>query len=657
MDAKEGTKGFNLKLLVLEDSRHDFELVKEQLIDAGYVLDLTHVDRESDFIASLREDKFDIILSDFNLPGFNAFEALRICNDICPEVPFVCISGSIGEEVATDLLKNGAVDYVLKDRPERLPYAVKRALDEAFEKQAYKKAVKALQESENRFKQVAENAKEWIWEVDNDGLFTYSSPVVRSIIGYTEEEIVGKKHFYDFYLPEEKEKLKTDVFEVISKGGIFNNFENHNVHKDGHVLMLTTSGSPIYDNDGQIVGYCGVDTDITERKKMMSELLQAKEKAEESDKLKTAFINNISHEIRTPLNGIIGFGQFLAEKDLSAEQRSHYFNLIQKSSNRLVNTVSDYIDMARIVSGTMEVNNKEFDLLQFMNEISQKTCSLCEEKNIDFKVFTPLAIDKLILNSDAEIIDKIFYILLENALKFTNHGCISCGFNVMNGFINFYVKDTGKGIAKDKLEKIFVMFSQEDTSNTRGYEGSGLGLTIASGLVKLLGGTISVVSEKGVGSTFSFTVPYKVSELKSNKLSTGQDLLTNSSRPLILIAEDDELNFLYIEAVIKMINCDYLHAKNGVEAVDICKQNDKITLVLMDIKMPVMNGMEATQIIHLFRPDLPVIATTAYAQTGDEYRFLSAGCNGYISKPIKKDKLLELIQKHIPNSLFANESC
>lgn len=657
MDAKDGTKGLNLKLLVLEDSRRDFELVKEQLIDAGYVLDLTHVEKESDFTASLKTDKFDIILSDFNLPGFDAFGALRIANDICPEVPFVCVSGSIGEEIATDLLKQGAVDYVLKDRPDRLPFAVKRALDEAFEKQAYKKAVKALQESENRFKQVAENAKEWIWEVDKNGLFAYSSPVVKSIIGYSEDEIVGKKYFYDFYVPEEREKLKTAVFKVMSEGGLLNNLENQNVHKDGHVLMLTTSGSPIYDNDGNIVGYCGVDTDITERAKMMSELLLAKEKAEESDKLKTAFINNISHEIRTPLNGIVGFGQFLAEEDLSAEQRSHYFKLIQKSSNRLVNTVSDYIDMARIVSGTMEVNYKEFDLLQFMNEISQKTCSLCEEKNIDFKVFTPMALDKLILNSDAEIIDKVFYIMLENALKFTNHGCISCGFNVMNGFINFYVKDTGKGIAKDKLERIFVMFSQEDTSNTRGYEGSGLGLTIASGLVKLLGGTINVVSEKGVGSTFSFTVPYKSSNVNSNISSVANGSNTNNLKPLILIVEDDDLNFLYIEAVIKMINCDYLHARNGVEAVEICKQNDQITLVLMDIKMPVMNGVEATQIIHLFRPELPIIATTAYAQTGDEYRFISAGCNGYITKPIKRDKLLELIEKHIPNSLFANESC
>ncbi len=657
MDAKNGTKGFNLKLLVLEDSRRDFELVKEQLIKAGYVLDLTHVEKESDFTASLKTDKFDIILSDFNLPGFDAFGALRIANDICPEVPFVCVSGSIGEEIATDLLKQGAVDYVLKDRPDRLPFAVKRALDEAFEKQAYKKAVKALQESENRFKQVAENAKEWIWEVDKNGLFAYSSPVVKSIIGYSEDEIVGKKYFYDFYVPEEREKLKTAVFKVMSEGGLLNNLENQNVHKDGHVLMLTTSGSPIYDNDGNIVGYCGVDTDITERAKMMSELLLAKEKAEESDKLKTAFINNISHEIRTPLNGIVGFGQFLAEEDLSAEQRSHYFKLIQKSSNRLVNTVSDYIDMARIVSGTMEVNYKEFDLLQFMNEISQKTCSLCEEKNIDFKVFTPMALDKLILNSDAEIIDKVFYIMLENALKFTNHGCISCGFNVMNGFINFYVKDTGKGIAKDKLEKIFIMFSQEDTSNTRGYEGSGLGLTIARGLVKLLGGAINVESEKGVGSTFSFTVPNKASDIKLNNSSVTNVSNTNNFKPFILIVEDDDLNFLYIEAVIKMINCDYLHARNGVEAVEICKQNDQITLVLMDIKMPVMNGVEATQIIHLFRPELPIIATTAYAQTGDEYRFISAGCNGYITKPIKRDKLLELIEKHIPNSLFANESC
>jgi CheY-like chemotaxis protein len=189
------------------------------------------------------------------------------------------------------------------------------------------------------------------------------------------------------------------------------------------------------------------------------------------------------------------------------------------------------------------------------------------------------------------------------------------------------------------------MFTQEETSNTRGYEGSGLGLTIARGLVKLLGGEIKVKSEKGKGSTFSFTVPYSIPSVDSIPSIPLIVESTKKEKLLVLVAEDEVSNYLYMEVLLKMIGCNFIHAINGVEAVEMCKQNKRIGLVLMDIKMPFMNGIEATQLIHEFRPELPVIATTANAQTGDEHRFLAAGCADYLAKPIKKDKLLALIQK------------
>jgi len=646
MNDKSDFSGIELKVLVLEDSLNDLELVHEQLTDSGYILDLTHVDNEVEFSSSLRENSYNIILSDFKLPGFDAFGALQISQDICPEVPFICISGSIGEETAIELLKLGAVDYVLKDRSERLPFAVKRALEEAKEKMAHKKVVKALQESEHRFKQVAEDAQEWIWEVDKDGLYTYASPVCQTLLGYSTDEIVGKRHFYDFFVPERREELMNGAFETIAKGEQFRHFENPNIHKNGHIIILTTSGSPIIDENGNIKGYRGVDSDITERKKIMEELVFAKEKAEESDKLKTAFINNISHEIRTPINSILGFGQFLAEADLSAELRKEYFGIIKKSSTRLTNTVSDYIDIARIVSGTIEVHKKEFSLRPLFNEIIENAQALCDEKMIGFEAVIPSEPIDITLNSDNEFIRKVLNILIDNALKFTKQGSIKCGFGISPGFLEFFVQDSGIGIPSEKLELIFNMFSQEDSSNTRGYEGSGLGLTIAQSLVKLLGGSIKVTSEKGKGSVFSFTVPYKTLDVPKSTFISKTLASQNVNNLYVLIAEDDESSYLYIEAIMKIVGCNYIHVTNGAEAVKKCKQNPEINLVLMDIKMPVMNGLEATQLIHEFRPELPVIATTAYAQTGDEYRFLSAGCNGYLSKPVKKEHLLLLLQKH-----------
>jgi PAS domain S-box-containing protein len=647
MIKKKEMENFELKVLILEDSLMDMELVSELLSDAGYILDLIHVEDEPGFISALKKCNYDIILSDFKLPGFDAFGALEISKKICPEIPFICVSGSIGEETAIELLKLGAVDYVLKDRLERLPFAVKRALDEAKAKTAHLKSIHDLQESETRFRQVAETAQEWIWEVDKNWRYTYASPVIQSLLGYSPEEVVGKKYFYDSIILEKKEELKNAVLEVFSQKVTFRNFENPNIHKNGHIVILSTSGSPIFDNDGNLSGYRGVDEDITERKRILKELVAAKEKAEESDKLKTAFLNNISHEIRTPLNSIMGFGQFLAESELTLDERIGYFNILQKSSNRLLNTVTDYMDMAMIVSGTMEVHKNEFHLQSYFKEIIEGTKQLCADKNIDFELHIPSEPIGLILNSDKEFIRKILIVFLDNALKFTKQGSISCGYRVTSDFLEFFVQDTGRGIDVDKIEIIFDMFTQEDISNTRGYEGSGLGLAIAKGLVKLLGGSISAISEKGKGSTFTFTVPYAVPTINikpSVEKKTGAPDIT---KLLLLIAEDEDSNYFYMEVIMKMIGCNYIHAINGAEAVEMCKQNKKINLVLMDIKMPVMNGLEATQLIHEFRPELPIIATTAYAQIGDEHRFLAAGCDGYLAKPVKKNNLLELLQKYI----------
>ncbi len=637
--------GTHLKVLILEDSPHDFELIQEQLIDAGYILDLTHVENEGGFTSALREDWYNIILSDFKLPGFDAFGALHIRNKICPEVPFICVSGSIGEETAIELLKMGAVDYVLKDRPERLPFAVRRAIREHKENQELKHAEEELKKSEQRLRDILFSTADWVWEVDKDGKYTYSSQKGHELFEAPLEDILGKTPF-DFMPKDEAIRVGPIFAQIVAQKAPIKDLENWNIGKDGQMICLLTNGLPILDDTGELIGYRGIDKNITDRKLAEQELINAKEKAEASDKLKTAFINNISHEIRTPLNAILGFGQFLAESELPKDQRMEYFSIVQKSSNRLINTVSDYMDMARIVSGTMEVYKNEFLLQPLFNETIQNTALLCAEKMIDFEAVIPQESDNLTVFSDSEFIRKILNILLDNALKFTKEGRIRCGYSIESGFLEFFVQDSGIGIAQDKLGIIFNMFMQEDASTTRGYEGSGLGLTIAQGLVKLIGGTIEATSEKSKGSAFKFAIPHKKPTLTGNQSITETKKSTDTKKQLVLIAEDEELNFVYMEVIMKTIGCNYLRALNGAEAVEICKQNNSISLVLMDIKMPVMNGIEATQLIHKFRPELPIIATTAYAQTGDEHRFLAAGCDGYLPKPARKADLLALLQKY-----------
>lgn len=273
------------KVLILEDSLQDMELMVAQLSVAGYQPEVTHAENKGQFIEALKNNQYDIILSDFKLPGFDAFGALEISQEFCNEVPFICVSGSIGEELAIGLLKKGAVDYVLKDRPERLPFAIKNALAEAKEKAARILSRLKLKESENRFRHVAETAREWIWEVDTNGMYTYSSPVMESLLGYTPDEVVGKKYFYDFFVPEIKEEMKQVAFEVFAKKEVFREFENTNVHKNGNLVIVSTSGSPIFDDAGNLTGYRGVDEDITERKKAEQALLAKMDELERFHKL------------------------------------------------------------------------------------------------------------------------------------------------------------------------------------------------------------------------------------------------------------------------------------------------------------------------------------------------------------------------------------
>lgn len=508
-----------------------------------------------------------------------------------------------------------------------------------------KKQEAKLFDSEFIFSKMFENGPFGMVLADKNTRFVKANPAFCSILGYNEDEIKNLT-FKDVTYPEDLIKDMPNMQKLNNKEIAVYKTDKRYIRKDGKMIWGSLTVSAAFDSEGHFLNDLGIVEDITERKKILEELLLAKEKAEESDNLKTAFINNISHEIRTPLNSILGFGQFLSEPDLSNEQRKEYFNIIQKSSNRLTNTISDYIDMARIVTGSIKAHKKEFPLRPLFNKIAVNAQNLCAEKMIDFEAVIPNEPNEIIVNSDQEFILKVFNILIDNALKFTRQGCIKCGFEIRPGFLEFFVKDSGIGIPSEKLEIIFNMFSQADPSTTSGFDGSGLGLTIAKNLVNLLGGFINVTSESGKGSVFTFAIPCQITELQQKAIVLKTSVPKEINNLLVLIAEDDETNFLYIEAVMKKIGCKYIHAANGAEAVEMCKQNSNINLVLMDIKMPVMNGLEATQLIHGFIPELPIIATTAYAQTSDEYRFLSAGCNGYLVKPVKRDSLLLLLKKY-----------
>jgi two-component system sensor histidine kinase/response regulator len=374
------------------------------------------------------------------------------------------------------------------------------------------------------------------------------------------------------------------------------------------------------------------------------ELLAAKEKAEASDRLKSSFINNISHEIRTPLNGILGFGQILAEEDLAESEKEMYLQMLNSSSLRLIDTVTNFLDIAMLTSGNQKVSKKEFNPGEVLQNVVQKYKDKCHEKSVSITLQKPSDHLAIKIFTDVELFGKIIHQLVDNAVKFTSQGSILTGFEMIGDEINFFVKDTGIGISEENKMHIFENFRQEDSNTTRGYEGSGLGLPIASKFIQLLDGKIWLESEKGKGSTFHFSLPTMGKATTINLQNIVHKHITGTKQT-ILIAEDDIINFYYFKALLLNELIEIIHAKNGIEAVQICQNHPEIELVLMDLKMPEMDGFEATRQIKLIRKDLPIIAITAYCESEDKRMALEAGCNEFITKPVKKEFFIKKLEE------------
>jgi len=371
----------------------------------------------------------------------------------------------------------------------------------------------------------------------------------------------------------------------------------------------------------------------------------AKVKAEESDKLKTAFLQNMSHEIRTPLNGILGFSSLLQDENIAKNEIKEFTAIIQQSGNRLLEIVNNVLDISKIETGQLTVKNSVFLINSIFSDLLTFFTPLADSKNVEL-FYHNLDDTKRLIYSDESKLNQIFTNLINNAIKFTTSGRIDYGYEIKEYEIQFYVKDTGIGIPEEYYEKIFDRFIQVDLKITRGYEGAGLGLSICKGLVELLGGNIWLESEVGKGTTFYFTIPLHDDFVNKNIEIKESDNQVKINHGTILIAEDDWTSFHYLGSLLKNSEVTILHAENGKKAVEFVEKMPDLRLVLMDIKMPIMNGIEATKLIKQIRPDLPIIAQTAYAFSSEKEEILSIGCNDYISKPISKEHLLKLIEKY-----------
>jgi len=391
-------------------------------------------------------------------------------------------------------------------------------------------------------------------------------------------------------------------------------------------------------------------------KKHVKALRLAMEKAEENDRLKSAFLANMSHEIRTPMNGILGFAEILKEPDLSGEEQQECISVIQKSGTRMLSIINDIICISKVEAGQMEIVVSETDINEQVEYIYTFFKPEVEDKGMRLIMKKGMPSQDAIIRTDREKLYAILTNLVKNAIKYSNTGTIEFGYRIVNRDmgrdkaclvstcpdLEFFVKDTGIGIPKDRQQAIFERFVQADVSDKMALQGAGLGLSISKAYVEMLGGNIWMESEPGKGSIFYFTIPFnnKQEDKEITKNDHPVEPKTNRIKQLkILIVEDDEASELLLSKAVERFGNAILKVRTGVEAVEVCLNNVDIDLVLLDLKMPDMNGYEAARRIRQFNKDVIIIAQTAFGLLGDKEKAIEAGCNDYISKPILTDEL------------------
>jgi len=399
-----------------------------------------------------------------------------------------------------------------------------------------------------------------------------------------------------------------------------------------------------------------LEKEIESHKKTFKELIEAKEKAEESDKLKTAFLANMSHEIRTPMNGIIGFTNLLKNHNLSGKEQDKYIDIIHASGKRLINLIEDLINISKIETGQMELTVSEFDLRDDIENIYNYYKSEADNKGLRISILYSSSVNSLNIKTDRDKFNSILSNLINNAIKYTEKGLIEIKCEKQNNNFEFYIKDTGIGIPIERQGAIFERFVQADISDIMAKQGAGLGLTITKAYVDMLGGKICMESGLNKGSVFHLTLPQDLKFEEKEYLTRTATILkkTGDKHKLkILIAEDDEVSSLYLKLILENFSNELFFVKNGREAVEYCINDKNIDLILMDVKMPELSGYHAVERIRKFNKDVVIVAQTAYGLSGDKEKFMSVGCNDYLSKPINEDDLVKIIKRFFTNNIHS----
>jgi PAS domain S-box-containing protein len=641
-----------IKVLLVEDNDTDALLVVRQLKKEGFDVDHVQVKTREEMEAALNRQDWSLVISDYSLPGFGGNDALDLFKARCLDIPFILVSGTVGEDIAVSIMKGGANDYLMKTHLHRLGPAVKREMEETQLRRDKKRIESVLSKTEKRFQRLIQDVHDIVWMGSADGTqFHIVNPVFSQIYGRPVQELLENPGLLKEVVYEaDKSHVEQMATHLMTHGACEGEYRI--VRPDGEIRW-------IYDRQYMVIGETtedslrgGIISDITGKKQAEQELIQTKKAAEESSRLKSALLQNMSHEFRTPMNGILGFSQILLE-ELTEEEPRKKAEYICTSGRRLQQTLDSIMFYSQLTSG-IPVKPVSIDLTHLVGECLESFRSCSEEKGLSVQAdITP----GIRIQSDVFLVQQGLTNILDNAFKFTVQGSVTVTADYQDpsqSHVSIRVADTGIGIPEEKHALIFEEFRQAEEGFNRPYEGFGLGLSIASKSVKLLGGSLSLRSRQEQGSTFTITLPVSWSGARPDIPERAIGLASipvpaakaKAGVPAILLVEDNEANIELVKLYLKKgYTVDV--ARGGEESLDMVRKKP-YDCILMDINLG--HGMDGIDAITGIRKlpsyqTVPIIAVTGYTFRNEKDFIISKGADYYIEKPFKRQDLIGILSE------------
>jgi two-component system sensor histidine kinase/response regulator len=623
------------KILIVDDSADDADLVMLALRRGGHEVDFERVDTPEAMLAALKQKRWDLVISDFSMPRFSGIAALKLLQAQELDLPFILISGTVGEDVAVQAMKAGAQDYILKQNLVRLPPAVERELRDA---EMRRERVRA----EVRYRSLFERVPVGVFSITPEGRILEANPALVQMLGFSDVEELKQFNLEALWVhPDELARRNA----LIIRDGVIRNFESQIRRPDGTIIWCAESLHAEFDPARNAVARLqGVAVDITDRKRVLEELVQARDAALEAARLKSEFLANMSHEIRTPLHGVIGVCELLRDGTLTAEQ-GEFADLIASSANALLTIVNDILDFSKISAGKMVFETIDFDLTTTVEETLDLFAGPTGKKSLELVLQIDSEIPRLV-RGDPMRLRQVLSNLVGNAVKFTAHGEVAVSINLVSAknhelVLRFKISDTGIGISKDAQRLIFEPFHQADGSTTRKYGGTGLGLAISRQLVERMGGRIELESDPGKGSTFAFDARFGRSG-SAEETSPHSQVLAGMR---VLVVDDNGTNRQIIERQIAKWGMTSISFSNGAEALPMLRRQASVApfdAAILDLAMP---GMDGLMLANLIKTD-PAIANTRIlimSSLGgrEEVGASSAPVDAWLIKPAKQAQLYD----------------